>query len=145
MNRRAKLLALAGLVLSSSFAGADEIPSCPAPNGVESRSFPDQIPPPLMKALTERYGAFARSGEKFYATDAHLADEPPLSNRRIIFVWQQGARWLFATEHGGMGYNDPIFLYDLDDGSAEAALVKEEIGFPITVCEKARKLLSDKP
>ena len=98
-----------------------------------------------MKALTDSYGVFARPGEQFNATDAHLPGEPIRSNRRVIFVWQQGARWIVATEHGGNGYNDPILVYDLDIESSKATLVEEELAFPPTVCKTAQKWVVGKP
>ncbi len=139
-------IALTGLLfVSTSPTWADDIPACPEPSGVQIRSFPDQIPEPLMKALTDSYGVFARPGDQFNATDAHLPGEPIRSTRRIIFVWAQGVRWIVATEHGGNGYNDPIFVYELDTQNSKAALVKEALAFPPTVCNTAKKLVGGMP
>jgi hypothetical protein len=139
-------IALTGLLLvGTTPTWADNIPACPEPSGVQIRSFPDQIPEPLMKALTDNYGLFARPGEQFNSTDAHIPGEPIRSNRRVIFVWEQEARWIVATEHGGRGYNDPILVYDLDVQSSKATLVKEEVAFPPTVCNTAKKWVARKP
>jgi hypothetical protein len=35
-------------------------------------------------------------------------------NRRAIFVWTRGLEYVVATEHDGIAYNDPVFLYRLD-------------------------------
>lgn len=96
-----------------------------------------------MKALTDGYGVFARPGEPFRATDVII--DPSLSNKRIIFVWEQGTRWIVATERGGIGYNDPILVYDLDPQNTEATLVKEQLALPLTVCDTAKKFVVGNP
>jgi len=132
-------------MIGASLAWADDIPVCTQPSGVQTRSFPDQIPAVLLKALNDGYGTFARPGEQFYSTDAHVADEPSRSSRRVIFVWEQGARWIVATEHGGGAYNDPILIYDLDPQNSKASLVKELVALPMTVCDTAKKWVGGNP
>lgn len=97
-----------------------------------------QTPPlPLLQALKERIGEVAPPGATFDATDVVMTGQ----NRRLIFVWNLGRKWIVATEHGGRGYNDPIFAYDLDQDGGRATLVQERIAFPDTVCSTAASLL----
>jgi hypothetical protein len=121
-----------------SLARTDAIPPCALPNGVASISFENGAPPALLRALRERVGELVPPGGRFDATDVVVTGK----NRRLIFVWNVGTRWIVATEHGGRGYNDPIFLYDLSPESHTATLVLERIAFPETVCATATRLIS---
>jgi hypothetical protein len=91
--------------------------------------------------LREHIGELAEPGTKFDATDVVVTGR----NRRLIFVWYLGKRWIVATEHGGRGYNDPIFAYDLSQDGQSATLVQESIAFPKTVCSTASSMLSFEP
>jgi hypothetical protein len=55
-------------------------------------------------------------------------------NRRLIFIWSRGDRWVIATEHGGRGYNDPIFAYAVSSDGLKATLLAERTAYPDTVC-----------
>lgn len=112
------------LILPFAQGMADDIPPCSAPHGVQTRSFPDQIPQILRNALADRYGSFALPQEDFNGTDVRLENR---SDRRIIFVWMRGGRWVFATERGGRAYNNPLIVYDLDASGTKATLLKEQI------------------
>jgi hypothetical protein len=46
-----------------------------------------------------------------------------------------------ATEHGGRGYNDPIFAYDVSEDGQDATFVAERIAIPQTICHTASGLL----
>jgi hypothetical protein len=65
-------------------------------------------------------------------------------NRRLIFVRVHGTRWVIATEHGGRGYNDPVFAYDVDPDGSSAKLVGEQVAMPDTLCATAKKLLESR-
>ena len=123
-------LALVGL------AKADFIPPCVLPEGVVSVPL-ESVPPALTQALREQFGEIVAPGEKFDATDIIIVRK----NRRFIFFWNIGKKWIVATEHGGLGYNDPIFVYQLGEGDRAAVLTKREIAFPNTVCAVASSLL----
>ena len=91
----------------------------------------------MAQALTERIGEVVPAGAKFDATDLVMIGK----NRRLIFIWNMGRRWVVATERGGIGYNDPIFAFDLSDDGRKATFVQERVAFPETVCATASSLL----
>jgi hypothetical protein len=119
---------------------ADVIAPCALPNGVTPTSLTD-APAALVQALRDHVGELAAPGIRFDATDVVGTGR----NRRLIFIWHIGSRWIVATEHGGIGYNDPIFAYDLSDDGGSATLVQESIAFPNTVCPTAASLISFRP
>jgi hypothetical protein len=82
-------------------------------------------------------GDIAAPGEKFDATDVVVTR----IHYREIFVWSRGNRWVVAIEHGGLGYNDPVFAYDLNADLSEVIPVTKRIAFPHNVCDVARDLL----
>ena len=108
-----------------SSARADVIPSCAVPNGASSMSLQTGAPPVLLRALKEHVGELVRPGGKFDATDVVETGK----NRRLIFVWNVGRRWIVAIEHGGYAYNDPILAYDLSRDGRSVTLSEERIGF----------------
>jgi len=122
-------------------ARADIIPVCTLPSNVTSATSLNEAPAALRQALKERVGGIVAPDEKFDSTDIVLTGR----NRHLIFVWNVGRRWIVATEHGGRGYNDPIFAYDLSEDSQTATLVEERTAFPNTVCAAASGLLSTTP
>jgi hypothetical protein len=95
-------------------------------------------PPALLRALKQRVGELVPPGERFDATDVVVTGR----DRRLIFIWTVGTRWIVATEHGGLGYNDPIFAYDLSQDGRDATLMAERIAFPHSVCSTASELLT---
>jgi hypothetical protein len=132
----ASLLAVMPLVSCK----ADVIPSYALPNGVTPTSLTD-APAALVQALRDHIRELAAPGTRFDATDIVVTGR----NRRLIFIWHIGIRWIVATEHGGIGYNDPIFAYDLSDDGRSATLVQESTAFPNTVCPTAASPISFKP
>ena len=129
------------LFVAAATARADVIPACTPPNGVSSTTSLTEAPAALRQALKEHVGDIVAPDEKFDATDVVRVGR----NRRLIFIWNIGKRWIVATEHGGRGYNDPIFAYDLSHGSQSATLVQARIAFPNTVCDTASSLLGVRP
>jgi hypothetical protein len=121
-------------------ARADTIPYCPLAQGVEERPFGDGVPSVLRDALADKIGTFARPGEPFDSTDIVMTGQ----SRRLIFVRVHGTRWVIATEHGGRGYNDPVFAYDVDADGSSAKLVGEQTAMPGTLCATASKLLESR-
>ena len=119
---------------------ADEIPACSAPAGVEVRPFPMDLPTGLQQALSDKFGEIVPPGGKFNATDA-FGPGRPTQQRRAIFVWQRGQKWIVASEHGGLGYNDPVWAFEVSSDGSSAKLMVERIAFPLTVCETATALV----
>jgi hypothetical protein len=104
----------------------------------------DEAPAPLAQALTEHIGEVAPAGAPFDKTDTKWFGE--FHNRRLIFIWNRGTRWVVATERGGFGYDNPVFAYELNQDDRKATLVREEVASASTVCAKASALLvADEP
>jgi hypothetical protein len=98
----------------------------------------DDAPPALAQALKERLGEVVPVGAPFDSADVIRIGK----NRRLIFIWNRGTRWVVATEHGGLGYNDPVFAFEVDQNNGDkVSLVREETAFPDTVCSTASSLL----
>jgi hypothetical protein len=116
----------------------DSIPLCPLANGVSAISRLDDAPPSLVRALTERIGEVVPAGTEFDATDVVVTGK----HRRLIFIWNLSNRWIVATEHGGVGYTDPIFAFDLSQDGRQAMFVQERVAFPDSVCSTASSLLA---
>ena len=134
----AALVAIVLLAAASIWLGGSAIPPCALPNGASAISRLDDAPPVLVRALVERVGEVVPAGAKFDATDVAWTGK----NRRLIFVWNLSNRWVIATEHGGIGYNDPIFAFDMSQDGREAVLLQERIAFPDSVCSTASSLLA---
>jgi hypothetical protein len=153
MKRKSILLALTAAFLPPLFAtGADGslsharlsglafdvIPACRLPMGVATYSAQKDLPVPLREAVKQNLGTLMPPGSPFDSTDVVTTGH----NRRLIFIWTRGTRWVIATEHGGRGYNDPIFAYEVDSNHQSAKLLAERIAFPGSVCAVAEELLS---
>jgi hypothetical protein len=119
----------------TSIRAAVDTLSCERPFGVEERAFPNDLPTGLTKAIRGKFGEIVPPGEKFDSTDRIVTGK----NRRAILVWVRDRRWVIATEHGGLGYNDPVFAFDVSADGSEAKLVAEAIAFPDSVCAIAAK------
>jgi hypothetical protein len=115
-------------------ARADTIAPCPA--GVTAVQLPDGIAPALQQALHSAVGDIVLPNQQFDAADTGMSGK----SRRFIFVWNIGRKWIVATEHGGIGYNDPVFAYDLSGDGKIATLVATRIAFPPSVCSTASAL-----
>lgn len=129
------------MVILITPASADDIPPCAVPNGASVKSWQTEMPSALLQAVHARVGELVAPGERFDATDVVRTGR----DRRVIFIWNAGTRWIVATEHGGRGYNDPIFAYDLSQDGQIATLMDERIAFPNSVCSTASSLLGVKP
>lgn len=138
MSARRLVAAAVALLLFAPLATpakGDYIPPCTPPDGAVSVPL-EQVPLGLIQALRDYVGEIVAPGEKFDATDVVRTRK----NRRFIFLWNSAGRWIIATEHGGRGYNDPIFVYQLGEDRQHAVLVTEKIAFPWSVCAVARDL-----
>ena len=125
-----------GPLKSPSRIGAmDIIAPCRAPAGAAVITRRDSLPRALRDALKQKLGELVPPSSPFDATDVVQTGH----NRRLIFIWSRGNRWVVATEHGGRGYNDPILAYDLSADGAKATLHAERITFPKAVCSTAEE------
>ena len=134
-----RLIAISSAALLSLLvsARADVIPPCATPSGVNSVPLPDGVPSAVNRALQAKLGKIALPGQEFDATDVVGTG----ISRRFIFAWNSGSKWLVATEHGGRGYNDPIFLFDLSQNGEDVSLLKTQISFPKGVCSAASAMI----
>jgi hypothetical protein len=114
---------------------------CPLPPGVQATSLSNGAPLAPGKALKQRLGDLAPPGSEIDVSDVVVTGR----NRRLIFVWTRGDRWIIATEHGGLAYNDPILAYNLSRDGRGATLVAERIAFPNTLWSTAEGLLDLNP
>lgn len=133
--RRCRLfwrIILATCVANCIVSCGPSTPACAPPARASSAPFAD-IPAALSLAL----GDIAAPGEPFDATDVVVTGQ----NRRVMFIWHAGSRWVVATERGGIGYNNPVLAYDLDEDGKGAIVVAERTAFPETVCSTATDLL----
>ncbi len=123
------------LLLAATTAHADIIPACRVPISATPTGLAD-LPPALREALHQKLGTIAQPNQPFNATDMI---EPNLPSRRLIFIWSTPDRWIIATEHGGLAYNDPILAYTR---TPTPTLLAERYAFPNTVCRTALELLN---
>jgi hypothetical protein len=143
MMKSALRVAVVGIIaiafvgtLATWFRG-DVISPCPLPNGVSATLRLDDAPPSLAEALARHVGEVVPVGTKFDSTDVVVTGK----NRRLIFIWNLGNRWVVATEYGGIGYNNPIFAYDISQDGRRAIFVSERVALPDSVCSTASSLL----
>jgi hypothetical protein len=123
------------MVVSAASAQTAATQDCPAPPGAVKVVLPSGLP----LALREKMGNIALPGEPFNAIDIYVKGQP---NRRYIFVWNIGTRWIVATEQGGIALRSAIFAYDLGKDGKTATLIDKRIGSPTNVCGAATKLVA---
>lgn len=109
------------------------IPDCPAPAGAAKAALPSGLP----AALRDKMGKVALPGEAFNTIDVYVKGQP---NRRYIFVWNIGARWIVATEVGGIALRAAVSMYDLGNDGKTAKLLDERMTSPTYACAVATKL-----
>lgn len=138
---KAIFAALAGVLMATSAMAQNDLDgiTCPVPAGATAVKIPDGMPPILRETLVSSFGDFALPGQPFDGTDTGS----PGHDRRFIFVWNRGATWVVATEHGGIAYNDPILVYEVRDGGQSIVLVKTRIAFPTTLCALATTFVEE--
>lgn len=118
----------------------DVIPVCRLPKGVAPYSDQKDMPVALRDAVKQKLGELVPPNSPFDATDVATTGH----NRRLIFIWARGYRWVVATEHGGRGYNDPIFGYEVSPNGQQATLIAERTAVPSSVCLTAEELLNQR-
>ena len=126
--------ALCAAAILAASAKADDIPPCNVPPSVKSMTLLSATPVAIQQAVRDTVGDIVPAGEPFDSTDVATVGR----FRRLIFIWNTGRRWVVATEHGGIVYNDPIFAYVLNE---DAALAETVVAAPNTVCVMATNLI----
>jgi len=118
----------------------DVIPPCRVTLGGVSYSDQKDMPVALRDAVKQRLGDLVPPDSPFDATDVVTTGH----NRRLIFIWVKGTRWVVATERGGRGYSDPLFAYELSPNGQQARLIAERTAAPNSVCLTAGELLNQR-
>jgi hypothetical protein len=131
----ATVAASALMMASADLSRAAVIPSCVLPSrATATTSLENGVPPALLRALNEDVGELVPPGGEFDSTDVVRTGK----NRRLIFVWNRGQRWVVATERGGRVYDNPVYAYDIGQDERRAVLVNQQVG---NVCSVAMGLL----
>jgi hypothetical protein len=134
------LLVMQWCLLPTPARAFDQIPRCATPSGARSVEKLGQLPLPLQSAIRQKYGEIVPRDADFDATDVVWYGH----DRRLISIWSRGDLWVIATEHGGRGYNDPVFAYRFKSGDASATFLAERITFPEKVCQVSTDMLNAK-
>jgi hypothetical protein len=120
-------------MLASAAPAHTAIAECAAPPGAVKVALPSGLPP----ALRDKIGNVALPGEPFNAIDVYVKGQP---NRRYMFVWNIGTRWIVAMEQGGIALRAVVYVYDLGTDGKTAKQIEEQITFPGSVCGIATRL-----
>jgi len=114
----------------------------PKDSHVKALSYPNDIPGVLLEVLTNHVGEIAPPRGMFNPSDVIRKGIP---DRRVMFVWNRGTRYVIASEHGGIGYNNPIFLYEVDQKNNTATLISEQIAdSDAAICKLSNSLIMSK-
>ena len=127
---------LAAATMLPGVGKADDTPQCSPPAAVTQIPIPN-LPHAILETLRAQLGVIAEPGKRFDKTDVVLTHV----NRRFIFAWTLRGSWVVATEHGGLGYNDPIIRFD-PDAKGTLTFTALRIAVPETVCREASALLN---
>ena len=112
----------------------------PKDPSVRTLRYPNEIPEAVLRAL-KGHDAISPPGGAFNATDVV---EEGVPDRRVLFAWNRGTRYLIATEQGGRSHTYPIFVYEVDQKNNTATLVSEQTPIAISRCESANSLIVQK-
>jgi len=119
-------------------AARADVPSpCSPPAGVSPVRVGARSADAVLSALRARIGPFALPGAPFNAGD--VVDRSQ-TMWRLILIWRNGPTWLVAAEHGGRGYNIPLFVFEADS-AGKLDLRTCETAQPQTFCIVARRLV----
>lgn len=119
---------------SANLAQAAASSDCPVPPGAVEVALPSGLPPALRNVLQDD---IALPGEPFDTTDVYINGH---KHRRYVFVWNIGARWIVATEVGGIALHAAVSIYDLGKDGKTATLIDNRMTSPTYVCAVATKL-----
>jgi hypothetical protein len=123
----------AALAASAASAEAAAIWNCAPPAGAVKVDLPSGLLPALLDAT----GDLAMPGEPFDTTDVYVKGH---KHGRYLFVWNAGARWIVATEHGGIALLYAVSVYELGKDGKTVTLVNKHGRLTGDVCGTATKL-----
>lgn len=123
----------AAIAVSAVSAQAAAIWNCAPPPGGVKVALPSGLPP----ALRDATGDLAMPGEPFDTTDVYVKGH---KHGRYLFVWNIGARWIVATEHGGIALLYAVSVYQLGKDGKTVTLSNKRGGLTGDVCGTATKL-----
>jgi hypothetical protein len=112
---------------------AAAIQECPVPPGAMKVALPSGLPP----ALSDKVGNIALPGQPFNAIDVYVKGLP---NRRYLYVWNIGNRWVAAMEQGGIALRAKVVVYDLSQDGKTATLIDNRMTSPGSVCAVATQM-----
>ena len=129
------------ICLISSSALASQVTHCrlPPPDNFEVKSFPADLPADLRQTLREKFGDIASPDAPFDTAGAIIADRP---NRRAIFAWTNGHRWVIAAEIlGARSATRPVWAFEVNADGSTVRFVKElRSSLMESACSAAREL-----
>jgi hypothetical protein len=138
MVLRLLTLAVFAASLGAWPAGANDLASCPVPNGADVATSLGQVPMPVQEALKKLFrDQLVDAGENFDATDVRIYGH----SVRFIFAWGTGKVWAVAVEQGGIGYSTPVLIFSSD--GTRATMGKRETAYPNSLCAVATRLFTD--
>ncbi len=127
----------------------DEPPRCTAPPGTlevkSQRDFPAAIAADLSSHIIDyqQDGSpkMADPGQPFASTDLISRGLP---NRRLIFAWSVGPRWVIGYEVGARGYHYEMVVYQLSS-AGDHAEVLANVQEGLEICGEAAYWLTHTP
>ena len=137
--RRTAVATLLLIMPSVVYVMANPAPACLPSRQAVPVPF-EHVPSILLSSLRDRLGEIAAPGASFNATDVVWFENAP--QRRFMFFWTAGRRWVIATERGGFSHYNPIFLYELGDNERKADLITEKDASSNTACAVALELIA---
>jgi len=116
---------------------AAPIQDCPAPPGAVNVALPSGF----ATTLRDKTGNVALPGEPFNVIDDYVKGQP---NRRCIFAWNIGSRWIVATEVGGIALRAAVSMYDLGKDGKTVAVLDNRMTSPTCACATPARLRAPK-
>ena len=92
--------------------------------------------------MQKEFGVIAPPGSPFNPTDVV---QQSVGTRHLVFLWEQGRRWVVAMERGGRGYSTPVSAFDVSADGKTAALAVAVPAMPEKLCQAATDLIGRKP
>lgn len=117
---------------------AEQPPSCPTPDGAKTIRLISKMPRSVSEALKANIRDIVDSNQPFDDMDfvrygGHF--------NRFAFAWEKGSHWVIVTEHGGIAYSNPIYLFHSDSNTEAAKLITVARTYHEPVCKVASQLL----
>jgi hypothetical protein len=138
MLKKVLLCLLAALALTPAAAQEGGISACPLPKRAQATSWA-RAPESLYWSVIRVEGDILPPGAPLEA--ANPRNPATGYDRRVMFVWRFGLRWVVATEHTRYGYYNYVLAFDLSPDLQHAALAERRDATPSTLCAAAAGLL----